>query len=274
MLSALIFVPLKCFHLCNGCFFVSLEYYLYNSVLLHIFASSGWFRQRFGKQRNDSDQVKPCSQTSSSGHSNTSGSVCSSSSSSSSVKSSISAKPSSSDQTLPSVLSSPFRSSLRFDVFVCHNDEDSDLAQSLASFLEAPSNGLRCYLQERDCPAGGAVSTELLQAVQDSHCWLLLVTPNFVKDDWCLYQMHQVLSEGPMSQRIIPAVVNMPRSQLPPELRFLFTVDLNTNKEFGYTLVYRAVLQCEYFVSTQVLETPVCRFRSHNALKNMSLYCI
>uniref|UniRef100_A0A8C1SG53 Toll-interleukin 1 receptor (TIR) domain containing adaptor protein n=1 Tax=Cyprinus carpio TaxID=7962 RepID=A0A8C1SG53_CYPCA len=208
---------------------------------------TGWFRQHFGKQRNDLDQVKPgkCSQTCSSGHA-----PSSSSSSSSSVISSISAKPSASDQPLPSVLSSPFRSSLRFDVFVCHNDEDSDLAQSLASFLEAPSNGLRCYLQERDCPAGGAVSTELLQAVQDSHCWLLLVTPNFVKDDWCLYQMHQVLSEGPMSQRIIPAVVNMPRSQLPPELRFLFTVDLNTNKEFGYTLVYKAVLHCEYFLSS------------------------
>ncbi len=226
-------------------------------MILHFCASSGWFRQRFGRQRNDSDQVKPCtcSQTCSSGHSNTSSSVCSSSSSSSSLKSSISAKPSASDQPLPSVLSSPFRSSLRYDVFVCHNDEDSDLAQSLASFLEAPSNGLRCYLQERDCAAGGAVSSELLQAVQVSHCWLLLVTPNFVKDEWCSYQMHQVLSEGPMSQRIIPAVVNMPRSQLPLELRFLFTVDLNMNKDFGYTLVYKAVLQCEYFVSTQVLET-------------------
>ncbi len=51
-------------------------------------------------------------------------------SSSSSLKSSISAKPSASDQPLPSVLSSPFRSSLRYDVFVCHNDEDSELAQS------------------------------------------------------------------------------------------------------------------------------------------------
>lgn len=192
--------------------------------------------------------------------------MCSSSSSSSS----ISAKPSASDQPLPSVLSSHFRSSRRYDVFVCHSDEDSDLAQSLACFLEAQSNGLRCYLQERDCPAGGAVSTEMLQAVQDSHCWLLLVTPNFVKDDWCSYQMHQVLSEGPMSQRIIPAVVNMPRLQLPLELRFLFTVDLNTSKDFGYTLVYKAVLQCEYFVSTQVLETlSVCRFKSHNALKNI-----
>ncbi|XP_073706978.1 toll/interleukin-1 receptor domain-containing adapter protein [Garra rufa] len=200
----------------------------------------GWFRQRFGKQTNDLDQDKPCkcSQTCSSGHSNISNSV----SSTSSVNSSISTKPSASDQPLPSVLFSHFRSSLRYDVFVCHNDEDSDLAQSLTSFLEQPSNGLRCYLQERDCPAGGAVSTELLQAVQDSHCWLLLVTPNFVRDDWCSYQMHQVLSEGPMSQRIIPAVVNMPRSKLPLELRFLFTVDLNMNKESGYNQVYRAVL--------------------------------
>ncbi|KAL1256395.1 hypothetical protein QQF64_011940 [Cirrhinus molitorella] len=196
-----------------------------------------WFRQRFGKQMSDLDQVKPCecSQTCSSGHSHIS-------SSSSSLKSSTTAKPSASDQPLPSVLFSPFRSSLRYDVFVCHNDEDSDVAQSLTCFLENPSNGLRCYLQERDCPAGGAVSTELLQAVQDSHCWLLLITPNFVKDDWCLYQMHQVLSEGPMSQRIIPAIVNMPRSKLPLELRFLFTVDLNMNKEFGYTQVYRAVI--------------------------------
>ncbi len=241
-------------------------HHLCNFVILHFFASPGWLRQRFGKQRNDSDQVKPCSQTCSSGHSNTSSSVCSSSSSSSSIP----AKPSASDQPLPSVLSSRFRSSRRYDVFVCHSDEDSDLAQSLACFLEAPSNGLRCCLQERDCPAGGAVSSELLQAVQDSHCWLLLLTPNFVKDDWCSYQMHQVLSEGPMSQRIIPAVVNMPRSQLPLELRFLFTVDLNTSKDFGYTQVYKAVLQCEYFVSTQVLETlGVCRFKSHNALKNI-----
>ncbi|KAK2894964.1 hypothetical protein Q8A67_012193 [Cirrhinus molitorella] len=140
------------------------------------------------------------------------------------------------------LVSSAFWKANEYDVFVCHNDEDSDVAQSLTCFLENPSNGLRCYLQERDCPAGGAVSTELLQAVQDSHCWLLLITPNFVKDDWCLYQMHQVLSEGPMSQRIIPAIVNMPRSKLPLELRFLFTVDLNMNKEFGYTQVYRAVI--------------------------------
>ncbi|XP_077087060.1 toll/interleukin-1 receptor domain-containing adapter protein [Siphateles boraxobius] len=183
-----------------------------------------WFRQRFGKQRNE------CSP----GHSDTT------SISSSSAEPSTSA----SEKPLPSVLFSSARSSRRYDVCLCHTEEDTDLAQSLACFLEDPCKGLRCFLQDRDCPLGGAVSTEILQAVRDSHCWVLLLTPHFLKDEWCLYQMHQVLSEGPMSQRIIPVVINMPRSQIPLELRFLFTVDLNVmNKGLGFSQVYKTVLQ-------------------------------
>ncbi|XP_051953217.1 toll/interleukin-1 receptor domain-containing adapter protein-like [Xyrauchen texanus] len=157
-------------------------------------------------------------------------------------KSSITAKSSSSEKPLPSVLFSSFRSTRSYDICVCHNDKDIDQAQSLSSFLEDPSKGLRCYLQERDCPLGGAVSSELLQAVHDSHCWVLLITPNFLNDGWCLYQMQQVLSEGPMSQRIIPAVLNMPISELPQELRFVFSVDLNINKEAGYKQMYKTVI--------------------------------
>ncbi|XP_067275883.1 toll/interleukin-1 receptor domain-containing adapter protein isoform X2 [Pseudorasbora parva] len=208
----------------------------------------GWFRRRFGNQRNELDQSEPhtCSQKCSSGHSDSTSScsMCPSSSSSSS-KSTSSVKLSASEKPLPSVLFSSFRSARRYDLCVCHAEKDIDLAQDLASFLEESSKGLRCYLQERDCPPGGAVSSELLQAVRDSHCWVLLLTPDFLKDDWCLYQMHQVLSEGPMSQRIIPAIINMPRSELPLELRFVFTVDLNMNKAFGYTQVYMTVINCE-----------------------------
>ncbi|XP_051580330.1 toll/interleukin-1 receptor domain-containing adapter protein [Myxocyprinus asiaticus] len=222
-----------------------------------------WFRQRFRKQRNELDQDNPCKHSPtgnstlskpicSPGHSickphcgsscSVESSVSSSSSSFPSHKSSIAAKSSSSEHSLPSELFSSFRSTRSYDVCVCHNDKDIDQAQNLAFFLEDPSKGLRCYLQERDCPLGGAVSTELLQAVHDSHCWVLLITPNFLNDDWCLYQMHQVLSEGPMSQRIIPAVLNMPRSELPQELRFVFTVDFNRNKEVGYNQVYKTVI--------------------------------
>ncbi|XP_051513476.1 toll/interleukin-1 receptor domain-containing adapter protein-like [Myxocyprinus asiaticus] len=219
-----------------------------------------WLRQRFGKPRNQLDQGNPSKHSQmdnstlsnsncSRGQSNCKAHCRSSCSPESSVsssfpseKSSIAAKSSSSEQPLPSVLFSSFRSTRSYDICVCHNDKDTDQAQSLSSFLEDASKGLRCYLQERDCPLGGAVSSELLQAVHDSHCWVLLITPNFLNDDWCLYQMHQVLSEGPMSQRIIPAVLNMPRSELPQELRFVFTVDLNENKEVGYKKVYKTVI--------------------------------
>uniref|UniRef100_A0A3B1IUA7 TIR domain-containing protein n=1 Tax=Astyanax mexicanus TaxID=7994 RepID=A0A3B1IUA7_ASTMX len=57
----------------------------------------------------------------------------------------------------------------------------------------------------------------------------LLISPSFLTDDWCMYQMHQALSEGPMSQRIIPAVLR------------------HEPMKAGYTRVYRAVLQCENF---------------------------
>uniref|UniRef100_A0A3B1J303 Toll-interleukin 1 receptor (TIR) domain containing adaptor protein n=1 Tax=Astyanax mexicanus TaxID=7994 RepID=A0A3B1J303_ASTMX len=134
-----------------------------------------------------------------------------------------------------------------YDVCVCHSDENVAQAHALVTFLESPSRGLRCFLRMRDCPLGGAVSSELCNAVQSSHCSVLLISPSFLTDDWCMYQMHQALSEGPMSQRIIPAVLDMHISEIPHELRFLYIVDLNRNHEAGYTRVYRAVLQCENF---------------------------
>ncbi|XP_037395637.1 toll/interleukin-1 receptor domain-containing adapter protein isoform X2 [Pygocentrus nattereri] len=148
-----------------------------------------------------------------------------------------------SSKPFPTALNAPFRLTCRYDVCVCHSEKNISQAHSLVSFLESPSRGLRCYLQTRDSPLGGAVSTELCNAVQSSHCWVLLISPNFLQDDWCLYQMHQVICEGPMSQRIIPAVLDMHISEIPHELRFFYTVDLNRNHEAGYAQVYRTVLQ-------------------------------
>ncbi|XP_002667158.2 toll/interleukin-1 receptor domain-containing adapter protein isoform X2 [Danio rerio] len=207
-----------------------------------------WFRERFGRQRNGQEQINPYENPPPPSHPSDlsiSTSICSSSSS---------------HQHLPSFLSSSLRSALKYDLYLCHSEKDMEQAQSLATFLEQPGKSLRCFLQERDCALGGAVSTELLQALRDSHCWLLLITPHFLKDDWCLYQMHQVLSEGPMSQRIIPSVLDMPRSELPLELRFLFTVDLNVNREFGFKQVYSTVLHylkdvCEKETSSSVSQT-------------------
>lgn len=145
-----------------------------------------------------------------------------------------------------SPLSSLPRWSRKYDVFVCHSsvDSDCDEAGRLASFLEASPRRLRCFLQHRDDCPGGATSTELCRAVQNSHLWALLITPDFLQDDWCQYMMHQALAEGPMSNRIIPLVQNLSRSQYPQELKFYFSIDLSRNPDRGYALLNKTVLKC------------------------------
>ncbi|KAM6987394.1 toll/interleukin-1 receptor domain-containing adapter protein [Tautogolabrus adspersus] len=173
-------------------------------------------------------------------------------SSTSSVNSLSSPPPTSSPGTAPSkplqpssALSSQQRWIRKYDLLVCHSSVDSDAEEGgrVVSFLEASPCGLRCFLRGRDDCPGGAVSTELCEAVQNSHVWALLITPSFLQDDWCKYMTHQALAEGPMSHRIIPLVKNMSRSEVPQELKFFFSIDLNNNPERGYTILHQTVLK-------------------------------
>lgn len=143
-----------------------------------------------------------------------------------------------------SALSSEQRWSRKYDVLVCHSPEDSDTEEAgcLVSFLETTPCGLRCFLRQRDDCPGGAVSTEICEAMQNSHVWALLITPHFLEDEWCKYMMHQALAEGPMSHRILPLVKNMSRAQVPHELKFFINIDLNINPHQGYTVLNQTVL--------------------------------
>nr|XP_046246418.1 toll/interleukin-1 receptor domain-containing adapter protein [Scatophagus argus] len=165
----------------------------------------------------------------------------SSSSSSSSLPGTSPSKPLQSQSALSSLL----RWRRKYDVFVCHSSvhSDSEEAGRLVAFLEASPRSLRCFLPQRDDCPGGAVSTELCQAVQNSHMWALLITPNFLQEDWCQYMMHQALAEAPMSSRIIPLVLNLPHSRYPKELKFYIYIDLSRNPNQGYTLLSKTVLK-------------------------------
>ncbi|XP_063061998.1 toll/interleukin-1 receptor domain-containing adapter protein-like [Engraulis encrasicolus] len=149
----------------------------------------------------------------------------------------------SSTASLPACLTSAFRWSLDYDLCVCHSVQDHSEALRMVTYLEAKVRNLRCYLLPRDCPLGGAVSTELYSAVHSSHCWVLLISSHFLQDEWCLYQMQQALMEGPMAGRIIPTKLHLPFSECPKELCFYFIIDLGQDTCHGYDKVYKAVLQ-------------------------------
>ncbi|XP_027733368.1 toll/interleukin-1 receptor domain-containing adapter protein [Vombatus ursinus] len=115
-----------------------------------------------------------------------------------------------------------------YDVCVCHSEQDLIAVQELVSYLEGEPDRLRCFLQLRDAAPGGAIVSELCQAMGNSHCCVLFITPHFLQDPWCKYQMLQALSEAPASEgHTIPLLFGLARRDYPPELRFMFYVDGN-----------------------------------------------
>ncbi|XP_014444309.1 toll/interleukin-1 receptor domain-containing adapter protein [Tupaia chinensis] len=139
--------------------------------------------------------------------------------------------------------SSSGRWSKAYDVCVCHSEQDLVAAQELVSYLEGGAASLRCFLQLRDAAPGGAIVSELCQALSGSHCRVLLITPGFLGDPWCKYQMLQALTEAPGAEGCtIPLLFGLSRAAYPPELRFMYYVD-GRGPEHGFPQVKEAILR-------------------------------
>ncbi|NXS12885.1 TIRAP protein, partial [Neodrepanis coruscans] len=132
-----------------------------------------------------------------------------------------------------------------YDICICHSEGDLELVEELVSYLEGQPQRFRCFLQLRDGAAGGAVVSELCRAVQSSHCWVLLITPAFLRDPWCRYQMHQALAEAPLANgRTIPVLKDVDRREYPRELRNIYYISM-VLKESSFRQIRDAVTYCE-----------------------------
>ncbi|XP_053126246.1 toll/interleukin-1 receptor domain-containing adapter protein [Hemicordylus capensis] len=130
-----------------------------------------------------------------------------------------------------------------YDVCICHNKDDLELVEELLSYMEGQPEHFRCFLQLRDSIPGRAIVTELCDAVQNSHCWVLLITPNFLEDPWCRYQMHHALMEAPMANgRIIPVLKDIERRDYPRELRCLYYITF-TLQENSFRQIKEAMIR-------------------------------
>ncbi|XP_005991219.1 toll/interleukin-1 receptor domain-containing adapter protein [Latimeria chalumnae] len=144
--------------------------------------------------------------------------------------------------TLASKINQSARWKKDYDVCICHSEVDVTDAEELVSYLESQSESLRCFLQLRDSTPGGAIPTELYQAVRKSHCWVMLITKNFLHDPWCKYQMHQALAESPLiNGRVIPVVTGLGRKDYPVELRFVYHIDM-TDKERRFKQIQKSII--------------------------------
>ncbi|XP_062994983.1 toll/interleukin-1 receptor domain-containing adapter protein [Elgaria multicarinata webbii] len=183
---------------------------------------SGWFKALLQKPRKSTNSPSRPSYSDSKYSSPSPPAVSSSCSSTSSLTD----RPSAS-QVSVSNSDERERWSKPYDVCICHNEGDLGFVEELVSYLESQPERFRCFLQPRDALVGGAIVTELCDAVQNSHCWVLLITPNFLTDPWCRYQMHHALTEAPMANgRTIPVLKDMDRRDYPRELRCIYYISV------------------------------------------------
>ncbi|NXQ85567.1 TIRAP protein, partial [Nyctibius grandis] len=184
----------------------------------------GWFRRLLHKPKPSSveSSLNAGRSTSSSPSSSSSSAESSGSSPSTSLVRSVRPSPISLSDINAS--GSP-RWAKNYDVCICHSEVDLEVVEELVSYLESQPESFRCFLQPRDATPGSAVVTELCDAVQNSHCWVMLITPGFLQDPWCKYQMHQALAEAPMANgRTIPVLKDVDRKDYPKELRNLYYI--------------------------------------------------
>ncbi|CAL1543834.1 unnamed protein product [Lymnaea stagnalis] len=70
------------------------------------------------------------------------------------------------------------------------------------------SLGFKLYLQARDCPAGEVLSETILTAVEKSRRTIMVITPDYVGNEWSRFEyliaQHETLK---LNQRIIPIIL-------------------------------------------------------------------
>ncbi|XP_064608611.1 LOW QUALITY PROTEIN: uncharacterized protein LOC135472843 [Liolophura sinensis] len=81
------------------------------------------------------------------------------------------------------------RGDLLYDVFVSFSQLDYEwIVHTLAPNLEDRAQPYKLCLHQRDFPVGEPIAESIARAVENSRCTLMMVTPNFLESEWCMYE--------------------------------------------------------------------------------------
>ena len=84
-----------------------------------------------------------------------------------------------------------------YDAFVSYNhDKDYEwVRHSLLPKVEEEW-GLKLCVGQRDFLAGAAIAENIVNAVENSHRTLIILTPDFITSKWCNFELHMALTRG------------------------------------------------------------------------------
>ena len=85
----------------------------------------------------------------------------------------------------------------KYHAFVSYNhDKDYEwVANDMVSKVEEEWGYSLC-IGQRDFVAGAPIAENIVNAVENSHLTLIILTPDFISSHWCEFELHMALTRG------------------------------------------------------------------------------
>nr|XP_022299599.1 toll-like receptor 6 isoform X2 [Crassostrea virginica] len=80
------------------------------------------------------------------------------------------------------------QSNLKYDAFVSYADEDRQFVLKMISKLG--EKNIRLCIHHRDFVPGYDIAENIITAVNKSKKTIIILSPNYIKSSWCMYELH------------------------------------------------------------------------------------
>ena len=80
----------------------------------------------------------------------------------------------------------------RHDVFICYCYKDVDWVKKLHAELE--NRGFKCCIDFKNFAIGAPIMENITEAICYSKKTIAVLSPDFIKSDWCTHELHKALA--------------------------------------------------------------------------------
>ncbi|KAF5468770.1 hypothetical protein F2P56_012897 [Juglans regia] len=104
----------------------------------------------------------------------------------------------------------------RYDVFLSFRGEDTRNTFTAHLHLALNRKGILTYLDEEKLRRGDEISPALLQAIEDSRIFVIVLSKNYASSTWCLDELLKILDQSKKSkqQRVLPVFYHVDPSDV------------------------------------------------------------
>ncbi|GAB6025648.1 TOLL-like receptor [Chamberlinius hualienensis] len=121
-----------------------------------------------------------------------------------------------------------------FDVFISYSNDDSEfVATEIIPKLEDIKEPYHVCVHERNFLGGGSIEDTIIEAIKKSTRIIVILTENYLKSDWCMYEF--IIAHSVMIEDQCPRVVLIIKDDLPQDINPNLKIYLSTNTYIEWT---------------------------------------